>query len=261
MSNGQAIEALMQGPKVRVVRTFNVSIPEGLTRRDMAPIVRADGVGGSYLRASSSRATLRRVRRLGAPRGTDTAEGFLFPATYELRTGAVARHLVAKQLDAFQQNFGRVNMRAARRKNLTRYDVVTIASMVEREAQLNRERPLIAAVIHNRLKQGMPLGIDATIRYVENNWTRPLRVSELERDTPYNSRLHTGLPPTPIGNPGLASLRAAARPANVDYLFYVVKPGTCGQHAFSSTDAQRQRDVARYEAARQANGGRSPDTC
>ena len=133
--------------------------------------------------------------------------------------------------------------------------------MIEREAQLDRERPLIAAVIYNRLKLGMPLGIDATIRYVENNWSRPLLQSELDRDTPYNTRLHTGLPPTPIGNPGLASLKAAAHPAKVDHLFYVVKPGTCGAHAFSSTDVQRQRDVARYEAAREANGGRSPDTC
>ena len=261
MSNGNAIEALMQGPKVRVVRTFTVTIPEGLTRRDVAPVVRDGGVEGSYLRVTSSRATLRRVRRLGAPPGTNTAEGFLFPATYELRAGANARALVDRQLDAFRQNFGSLNLRFARRRNLTRYDVVIIASMVEREAQLDKERPLIAAVIYNRLRLGMPLGIDATIRYVENNWTRPLRVSELERDTPYNTRLHTGLPPTPIGNPGLASLKAAARPANVDHLFYVVKPGTCGEHSFSSTDAQRQADVARYNAAREANGGRSPDTC
>jgi UPF0755 protein len=261
MSNGQAIEALMQGPKVRVVKTFDVTIPEGRTRRETAPLVREAGVGGSYLRATSSRATLRRVRRLGAPRGTDTAEGFLFPATYELRAGARARALVDRQLDAFADNFGNLNLRAARRKNLTRYDVLTIASMVEREAQLDRERPLIAAVIYNRLKVGMPLGIDATIRYVENNWRRPLLESELARDTPYNTRLHTGLPPTPIGNPGLASMRAAAHPAKVDHLFYVVKPGTCGAHAFSSTDAQRQRDVARYNAAREAAGGKSPDTC
>ena len=261
MSNGQAIEALMQGPKVRVVKTFNVTIPEGRTRREAAPLVREAGVGGRYMRATSSRAVLRRVRRLGAPRGTRTPEGFLFPATYELRVGANAPALVDRQLDAFKQNFGSLDLRYARRKNLTRYDVVTIASMVEREAQLDRERPLIAAVIYNRLKLGMPLGIDATIRYVENNWSRPLLQSELDRDTPYNSRLHTGLPPTPIGNPGLASLKAAARPAKVDHLFYVVKPGTCGAHAFSSTDVQRQRDVARYEAARAANGGRSPDTC
>ena len=91
MSNGQAIEALMQGPKVRVVKTFDVTIPEGLTRREMAPLVREAGVGGRYMRATSSRAVLRRVRRLGAPRGTRTPEGFLFPATYELRVGANAR--------------------------------------------------------------------------------------------------------------------------------------------------------------------------
>ena len=261
MSNGQAIEALMQGPKVRVVKTFDVTIPEGLTRREMAPLVREAGVGGRYMRATSSRAVLRRVRRLGAPRGTRTPEGFLFPATYELRVGANAPALVDRQLDAFKQNFDSLDLRSARRRNLTRYDVVIIASMIEREAQLDRERPLIAAVIYNRLKLDMTLGIDATIRYVENNWSRPLLQSELDRDTPYNTRLHTGLPPTPIGNPGLASLKAAAHPAKVDHLFYVVKPGTCGAHAFSSTDEQRQRDVARYEAARAANGGRSPDTC
>jgi uncharacterized YceG family protein len=261
MSNGDAIDALMQGPKVRVVRTFTVTIPEGRTRRETAPIVRNGGVDGSYLRASASKATLKRIHRLGAPRRIRTAEGYLFPSTYELRVGAKAKALVKKQLDASSDRFGRLDLRYARRKNLTRYDVLIIASMVEREAQLDRERPLIAAVIYNRLKQGMPLGIDATIRYVENNWTRPLRQSELERDTPYNSRLHTGLPPTPIGNPGFASLKAAANPARVPYLYYVVKPGTCGQHAFSSTDAQRQRDVARYESARQANGGKSPDTC
>ena len=107
----------------------------------------------------------------------------------------------------------------------------------------------------------MPLGIDATIRYAENNWTRPLRVSELERDTPYNTRINTGLPPTPIGNPRLASLKAAANPAREDYLFYVVKPGTCGEHAFSSSDAQFARDQARYNAAREEAGGKSPTTC
>ena len=107
----------------------------------------------------------------------------------------------------------------------------------------------------------MPLGIDATIRYDENNWSRPLQVSELERDRPYNTRLNRGLPPTPIGNPGLAvdQGRREARRAT-DYLFYVVKPGGEGEHAFSSTDAQFQRDVA---AATQAleRGGKSPANC
>jgi uncharacterized YceG family protein len=133
--------------------------------------------------------------------------------------------------------------------------------MVEREAQVPRERALIASVIYNRLKEGMPLGIDATIRYATGNWTRPLRVSELHIRSGYNTRTHQGLPPGPIGNPGLASLKAAAHPARTKYLFYVVKPGKCGEHAFSSTDAQFQRDVAKYNAARAKKGGKSPTTC
>ena len=141
-------------------------------------------------------------------------------------------------------------MRYAKSKHLTRYDVLIIASMIEREAQLPRERPLVAAVIYNRLKQGMPLGIDATIRYYMNNWQRPIRVSELEADEPYNTRLNRGLPPTPIGNPGLASLQAAAHPAHKPYLFFVRKPGKCGAHAFSSTDAQFERDQARVPGSR-----------
>ena len=136
-------------------------------------------------------------------------------------------------------------MKYAKRKNLSRYDVLIIASMIEREAQLARERSLVSAVIYNRLKEGMPLGIDATIRYSTNNWQRPIRQSELDRQEPYNTRLNRGLPPTPIGNPGLASIKAAAKPANKNYLFYVRKPGKSGEHAFSSTDAQFQRDVAR----------------
>ena len=164
-------------------------------------------------------------------------------------TGASAGDLVERQLDAFQANLAKVTMRTRRRRNLTRYDVLIIASMVEREAQLARERPLIAAVIHNRLREGIPLGIDATIRYQINNWSRPLRVSELERDTPYNTRTRRGLPPTPIGNPGLASIKAAANPAKAKYLFFVRKPGKSGEHAFSSTNGQFERDVARYQAS------------
>jgi cell division protein YceG involved in septum cleavage len=103
----------------------------------------------------------------------------------------------------------------------------------------------------------MPLGIDATTRYQYGNWTAPLLESQLHSDSPYNTRLHRGLPPTPIGNPGLSSLKAAARPAHVSYLYYVVKPGTCG-HAFSASAAQADADTAAYNAARDANGGKSP---
>jgi UPF0755 protein len=133
--------------------------------------------------------------------------------------------------------------------------------MIEREAQLPSDRPLISAVIYNRLHQHMPLGIDATLRYALNDWTHPLRVSQLALNSPYNTRNRQGLPPTPIGNPGLSSIQAAARPAHKPYLFYVVKPCGNGGHAFSSTEAQFQADVAKYNAARAANGGNSPSKC
>jgi uncharacterized YceG family protein len=185
----------------------------------------------------------------------------MFPATYTLVDGSPVEDLVSKQLEAFGDNFKGVDLRYAKRKNLTRYDVLIIASMIEREIQVDKERPLAAAVIYNRLSRGEPLGIDATIRYERRNWDRPLKVSELEEDTPYNTRIHTGLPPTPIGNPGRASLEAAAKPAREDYLFYVVKPCGEGEHAFSTTSEQFERDVARYNAAREERGGKSPASC
>ncbi|CAA9468756.1 MAG: FIG004453: protein YceG like, partial [uncultured Solirubrobacteraceae bacterium] len=248
-------------PKVKVVETYDLTIPEGRSLREVAKLVADSPVRGRYARAAGEKRFLRRARALGLPAGRDTLEGFLFPATYELTGDAGVRDLIGKQLDAFEQNFASVPMRRAKRRNLTRYDVLIIASMIEREAMISKERPLIAAVIHNRLRAGMPLGIDATIRYATDNWTRPIRVSELEADGPYNTRLRQGLPPTPIGNPGLDSLKAAANPADADYLFYVVKPGTCGEHAFSATDAEFQRDSARYNAERDAAGGKSPTTC
>ena len=256
MSYNDVIDKLTAGPPRN---TVNVTIPEGRARSEIAPLVKQAGIKGDYARATARSRHLN-PRTFGAPRGT-SLEGFLFPSTYELKRGATVRALVAKQLDAFKQNFAKVPMSYARKKNLTPFDVLTIASMVEREASLDRERPLIAAVIYNRLKQGIPLGIDATIRYATRNWTRPLRVSELHINSGYNTRTHQGLPPGPIGNPGLASLEAAAHPARVGYLFYVVKPCGNGAHAFSSTDAQFQKDVAKYNSARAKKGGRSPAKC
>jgi UPF0755 protein len=200
-------------------------------------------------------------RRYGAPASTPSLEGFLFPATYELPQHAPVEKLVAQQLQAFKQALATVDLRYAKRKNLTPYDVLTIASMVEREALVPKDRALIAAVIYNRLHKRIQLGIDATIRYALNDWTRPLRVSELHIDSPYNTRDRLGLPPTPIGNPGLASIRAAAHPAHVSYLYYVVKPCGDGAHNFSSTYAKFLRDQAAYDAARRRRGGRSPVHC
>src|SRR5262249_38363651 len=158
-------------------------------------------------------------------RSTRSLEGFLYPATYELRQSqATSKRLVNRQLDAFRSNFAKVNLSRAKRRNLSRYDVLIIASMIEREALVPRDRRLTPVVIYHRLKEGIPLGIDATLRYALNQWSRPLRVSELNSNSDFNTRKHRGLPPTPIGNPGLAAIKAAANPANVPYLFYVVKP-------------------------------------
>jgi UPF0755 protein len=152
-------------------------------------------------------------------------EGFLFPATYEFTKRTTTRQLVNHQLAAFKKNWARVNTRYAQSKNLTPYDVLIIASMIEKEVIAPEERPLVAAVIYNRLRAGMYLGIDATIRYgLGVPPTESLRESHLENPTPYNTRKHTGLTPTPIANPGLASLQAAAHPAKVDYLYFVRKP-------------------------------------
>jgi uncharacterized YceG family protein len=261
MSYGSAMDALTAPAAVPQVATVKITIPEGLSRREITPLVKKAAIKGSYLAASEKHAGFD-PRDYKAPKGTKSLEGFLFPATYELpKTKASSSTLVGDQLDAFKQNFSSVSMSYAKKKNLTPYDVLIIASMIEREAQVPKDRARISAVIYNRLKDGMPLGIDATTRYELHNWSRPLRQSELERDSPYNTRTRRGLPPTPIGNPGLASIKAAAHPANVDYLYYVAKPNTCGEHAFSSTDAQFQRDVQAYEAARAANGGKAPTKC
>jgi UPF0755 protein len=252
MSYSAALDALEKGTPPNIVV---LTIPEGRSRREVARLV--DGqLEGSYLNATRRSPALnpRRYRAKNAR----NLEGFLFPATYELKNDRPMSALVEQQVSAFRQHFEQVDLRYARKKNLTPYDVLIIASLVEREAVLPKERPLIASVIYNRLKQGMPLGIDATVRFVTGNWTKPLKRSELANPSAYNTRLNAGLPPGPIGNPGIDSIRAAARPARTDYLFFVVKPGGDGAHAFASTDAEHQRNVERYNKARERLG-RSPD--
>ncbi len=256
MSYSAAIEELGRAPE-KEVRT--VVVPEGLSREEAAAITEAEGVGGDYVSESVDYPGFD-PDRYGAQGRAKDLEGFLFPATYELPPATRARGLVGRQLDAFRANIAAVDFSYAKSKNLTVYDVLIIASMVEREVSIARERPIVAAVIYNRLRRGEPLGIDATIRFANRNWDRPLTESELAIDSPYNTRLNGGLPPGPIGSPGLASIEAAARPAKTDVWLYVVKPGTCGEHDFSNNLADHNRKVARYQAAQEAAGG-SPVDC
>lgn len=256
MSYGAAIAELGREPKSDAVA---VVVPEGLSRTETAEAVAAEGVGGDYLEASRRSPELD-PDSYGADGRATSLEGFLFPATYELAVGDDAGVLVAQQLAAFRDNIAKVDLSYAKEKNLNVYDVVTIASMVEREISIDRERSLAAAVIYNRLRRGEPLGIDATIRFATDNWDEPLTESDLATDSPYNTRLNAGLPPGPIGNPGLASLRAAANPARSDVWLYVVKPGTCGEHVFTDSLEEHNRNVEIYQQA-QAEAGGSPTVC
>ncbi|MDQ3631318.1 MAG: endolytic transglycosylase MltG, partial [Actinomycetota bacterium] len=258
MSYEAALAELTKAPPPAPVVT-KITLPEGPGRKELAARVRQAGFTGSYVKASRRSGALD-PRDFGAPQ-TASLEGFLFPATYELKPRSSARALVGEQTRTFKREFDKVDMATATRRKLSRYDVLIVASMIEREALVPKDRRLIAGVIYNRLKQGMPLGIDATIRFELENFSRPLRESELKRDTPYNTRTRTGLPPGPIGNPGLAAIRAAANPASNDFVYYVVKPCENGAHAFSSSNEKFLRDVAAYNAKRDELGGKDPSQC
>jgi cell division protein YceG involved in septum cleavage len=243
------------------IAVVSVTIPEGETAAQIAQIAAAKGLTGSYLRAASKAArhsVLLDPTDYGAPRANRSLEGFLFPATYEMYAGAPARQLLAKQLTAFGENFGSVQERRARALHVTPYQLLIVASMVEREALLARDRPRVAAVIYNRLRLGMALGIDSTIRYALHDFSKPLTEAQLHIDSPYNTRIHHGLPPTPISNPGLAAIDAAAHPAHVPYLYYVNGADGCGELVFSTSYAEFERNATAYQQALAKHGGRVP---
>jgi uncharacterized YceG family protein len=213
------------GDRVAAVR--KIAIDE----RDVTPRLTKPG----YLLASSDAVPPAEFRK---DWGGKSIEGFLFPATYEFSQYTPSAKLVRDQLRAFRKQWRKVNLRYAKSKNLTPYDVLIIASMIEKETIVPSERRLVAAVIYNRLRLGMPLGIDATIRYGRNvPGTESLKQSDLESDDPYNTRKRPGLPPTPISNPGLASMKAAASPARVDYLYFVRK-GDSNRHFFTASQSE-----------------------
>jgi uncharacterized YceG family protein len=227
-TDGKTTETVIAIPK-----PFHVVFPEGFTIAQMAQRVGAVKQIAARERhvkpLLSTRGYAAAVRRAGPPPcfhgRVNAEEGFLFPATYEFFTKTTSAHLVQNQLDTFCENWQHINMAYAKSKNLTPYDVLIIASMVEKETLAPEERPLVAAVIYNRLHKGMPLAIDATLRYGLNiPPTESIHESQLQSPSPFNTRNHLGLPPTPIANPGLASIQAAAHPADVNYLYFVRKP-------------------------------------
>ena len=238
-------------PKQKILR---VVFPEGFTRKEMVKRVAevrqiaktkrkvTPKLSGNTYAQASKAATVPPAFRKDAK----GSEGFLFPATYEFTPKTTSAKLVEDQLEFFDANWAKVDLADAKKKNLTPYDVLIIASMVEKETIAPDERPKVAAVIYNRLKAGMPLGIDATIRYgLDVPGTEALRVSQLESDNPYNTRNRTGLPPTPIANPGLASMQAAAHPAKVNYLYFVRKPDKV-HHFFTASESEFYAKACEY---------------
>jgi uncharacterized YceG family protein len=257
MGYGAVLSALTAGPPP--ARTTAVTIIPGETRRHLDQLLQKQGVAGSYY-AQTRTSPLLDPSAYGAPAQTGSLEGFLFPDTYQLREPISIPTLVRDQLDTFKRQFSTVNFSYARAHHLTRYDVLIVASMIVGEAQKDTDQALVASVIYNRLARHMPLQIDATTRYATGNYTQPLTKAQLNSSSPYNTRIHPGLPPTPIDNPGLGAIQAAAHPAHNNYLYFVVKPCAGGALAFASTYQQFLKEQHAYQQAR-ARLHRSPIHC
>jgi UPF0755 protein len=226
---GEVMDELSLGP---VIITFTVAIPEGYIISDiverfsselpfidideMLLAVNADNYNYDYIENDES------------------LEGYLFPKTYEVTMDYNAHDIVDMMLAQYRYETGDLDYADPENNGFSKYDILKIASMIEREAYIPEERELISAVIHNRLNIGMPLGIDATLTYFLEKWDELLTVSDLETDTGFNTRLYAGLPPTPICNPGLAAITAAIKPADVDYLYFVVTDSQTHEHSFTN---------------------------
>jgi uncharacterized YceG family protein len=248
MSYSEAISTLSKEPSASGESKFvTVTIPEGYTRTQIAQLAKEDGLKGNYMKATVKSKYLDPAEYGG--KKAKNLEGFLFPDTWELKRHQPVKDLVQLQLQDFKKKIKGVNMKYAKSKNLTTYDVVTIASIVEHESGNASQDKDVASVIYNRLREGMTLGSDATVRFAVHNFTKPLTQSQLESNSPYNTRVHAGLPPGPISNPGIATINAAAHPSKTPYLFFVTSPN-CKSLNFSKTEAEFEEDVQKYEASK-----------
>jgi len=248
MSYSEALRRLKTGPNTERIW---VTIPEGFTLDQIASRLRSE--------AGVSKSDFLDLARHGAPvfsaahpalagAYSDSLEGYLFPKTYEIAHGASAKSVIETMLDQFDRETAGLDYSRAERAGLSHRQVVVIASMIERESKLDDERPLVSAVIYNRLRRGMRLKIDATIEYVLRDHKLRLTNADLYTKSPYNTYLHAGLPPGPISNPGIRSLRAATAPADSPFLYYVLT-GRDGSHTFTTNLAdfrvakQRSKEV------------------
>lgn len=215
------------------------SLPEGYSIYQAAELLDQKGLLGRDEFLAACRNPLL-LARLGIH--TESAEGYLYPVTYNLLRGGTADQLVAQMVAQFEKNFSALPDAAS--SGLSRHDAVTLASMIEKEAVSPAEKPLISSVFHNRLRIGMPLQSDPTSVYGVRAFSGKVTKTDIERRSPYNTYLNNGLPPGPIGNPGSDALKAALHPATTPYLYFVARQD--GTHQFSRTLQEHNSAVRRF---------------
>lgn len=216
------------------------TLPEGYSIYQAAELLEQQHILARevFLRACGDPRLLTRLKIRSA-----SAEGYLYPATYNLSQGETAEQLVAQMVANFEKNYTVIASGPAGGAVL-RHDLVTLASMIEKEAVSPAEKPLIASVFYNRLRVGMPLQSDPTAVYGVRAFSGTVTKADIERPSPYNTYLNPGLPPGPIGNPGADALRAALHPARSPYLYFVARQD--GTHQFSQTLEEHNRAVQKY---------------
>jgi UPF0755 protein len=259
----QVLKKLEEGEQ----RLGRLTIIEGWTRWDIA----AQLARLPELKLHSADEALSLFDDTSAIRDLDpeakNLEGYLFPDTYSFPPDATPKLVVDTMVRRFRQVWGELTAGNPALAGRSPREVVTVASLVETEAKLSEERPLVASVIYNRLNRGIPLGIDSTVIYASKlagRWRNDGKVylSDVERDSPYNTRKVRGLPPGPIASPGLRSLQAAANPAQTDYLYYVRDPSrNDGAHNFYNNESDFQRGVQalrEWERSRNSNASATP---
>lgn len=231
MDYDDALALLEKGPARKV---FKIVIPEGLRVDQVAEKIAVQSNLDQDILNSiiTSGGVSEDEMFVKAP--WPTYEGFLFPKTYEVFEDSQADDLIKRMLDQFLKETKSVDWRLSQSWGLTKYDIIIIASLIEREAMLDEERPKVAAVIFNRLQKGMPLQIDATVQYALGGNNPKLTTDDLKVESVYNTYINLGLPPGPICSPGLESIKAALSPAEVDFLYYVLT-GKDGSHTFTNS--------------------------
>ena len=241
MTPDEAFDALTQ--PLKAVPTVRLTIPEGYRLTQIAERVE-ESIGIPANRFLKATQAVGSSLPPYLPADAESIEGFLFPETYQFaKNRTSAEDVIQRLLEQFGTEAGTLDWNAAEDLGVTPYEVVIVASMIEKEAALDEERPVIAGVIYNRLELDMPLGIDATLLYDDPTPDGQLSFSDLETDTPYNTRIRVGLPPTPIASPGIESLEAALDPAQTDFLYYVLC-GEDGHHEFGKTLAEHEANRA-----------------